>query len=303
LKIGGFMKKIMPLILLMIFLFSCSSKKEDKLIVGLIKPSLNHLPFDFGLEIGTLNHQDYIIKYFSSGWETNEALVSEKIDVAIMPFTYIWTDISKGKKVKIISFFERESDGIICNKQIKNINELNGKKIGVLRASTLDVFAEMFVEDNNIEMELVYFRTPMDMAAALQVGEVDALSFYVPSIFKFDDNFKIIYWYSDDFPLHPCCDIAATEIALQTKLSLIKKFLTGLRKSISEMEKTPETAIKTACTFFSLSPENSIKSLKHTKYLINLDEEYQAFERKAIDKMIEKNYIENKVKNVYFKIE
>jgi len=77
----------------------------------------------------------------------------------------------------------------------------------------------------------------MDMASALQVGEVDALSFYVPSIFKFDDNFKIIYWYSDDFPLHPCCDIAATEIALQIKLPLIKKFLAGLQKSISEMEK------------------------------------------------------------------
>lgn len=288
---------------MIIFLFSCSSKKEEKLIVGLIKPSLNHLPFDFGLEIGTLDKQDYIIKYFSSGWETNEALVFEKIDVAIMPFTYIWTDISKGKKVKIISFFERESDGIICKKNIKNIKDLDGKKIGVLRASTLDVFAEMFAEDNNIKMELVYLRTPMDMAAALQVEEVDALSFYVPSIFKFDENFKIILWYSDDFPFHPCCDIAATEYALQTKLPLIKKFMTGLRKSISEMEKSPEMAIKTACTFFSLSHENSKKSLNHTKYLMNLDEEYQAFERKAIDKMIEKNYIETRVKNVYFKIE
>ena len=297
------MKKIIPFLFLVILLFSCNSKKDEKLIVGLIKPSLNHLPFDIGLEIGTLDHQDFIIKYFSSGWETNEALVSEKIDVAIMPFTYIWTDISRGKKVKIISFFERESDGIICKKNIKNINELNGKKIGVLRASTLDIFAEIFIENNNVKMELVYFRTPMDMASALQVGEVDALSFYVPSIFKFDDNFKIIYWYSDDFPLHPCCDIAATEIALQIKLPLIKKFLAGLQKSISEMEKSPETAIKTACTLFSISSENSIKSLIHTKYLMNLDEEYQAFERKAIDKMIEKNYMETKVKDVYFKIE
>ena len=297
------MKKIIPFLFLVILLFSCNSKKDEKLFVGLIKPSLNHLPFDIGLEIGTLDHQDFIIKYFSSGWETNEALVSEKIDVAIMPFTYIWTDISRGKKVKIISFFERESDGIICKKNIKNINELNGKKIGVLRASTLDIFAEIFIENNNVKMELVYFRTPMDMASALQVGEVDALSFYVPSIFKFDDNFKIIYWYSDDFPLHPCCDIAATEIALQIKLPLIKKFLAGLQKSISEMEKSPEMAIETACTLFSISRENSIKSLIHTKYLMNLDEEYQAFERKAIDKMIEKNYIETKVKDVYFKIE
>ena len=42
------MKKIFFIFIIVIILSGCSSKSEDKLIVGLIKPSLNHLPFDLG---------------------------------------------------------------------------------------------------------------------------------------------------------------------------------------------------------------------------------------------------------------
>ncbi len=298
-------KNIILIASILLLMLSCSTDSKDKLIVGIIKPSLNHLPFDFGLQTGTLDKEDYIIKNFSSGWETNEALISGKIDVAIMPFTYIWSDISNGKKVKIISFFERESDGIIARKDIKTISELEGKKIGVLRASTLDIFAEMLSDKYEIKFELVYLRTPIDMAAALQAGEVDALSFYVPSIFRFNEDFKIIHWYSKDYPFHTCCDISATESALSTKLPIIKKFLSDLEKSTDELNNSPNVAFDAAATFFKLSKKASKNSLYNTKYIMGLDEQFQQFEIEAINKMIEKGYIKNEVKakDVYFKVE
>jgi len=262
------------------------------------------MPFDFGLEIGSLIKEDYKIKYFSSGWETNEALVSEKIDVAIMPFTYTWTDVSQGKKVKIISFLERESDGIITTKEIENIQDLDGKKIGVLRASTLDIFAEMFLDENDINMELVYFRTPMDMATALKSGEVDALSYYVPSIFKFDENFHIIRWYSETFPFHPCCDLSATEKAITNKKKKIEKLIKGLGKSVNEINNNPTIAFDFAQICFYLQKEIAKQSLYHTKFVMGLAEKDKIFEQKAVAKMIEKGYIEKPVnaEDVYFEI-
>ena len=176
------MKKIMWILLMFILLLGCTNRNENKLIVGIIKPSLNHLPFDFGLATEFLDRENYTIKKFASGWETNEALVSGKIDVAILPFTYTWLAISNGEKVKIISFFERESDGIIAKPEIETLDQLEGKRIGVLRASTLDVFAELMSEDHKINMEFVYFRTPMDMAAALRSNEVDALPMNQPPL-------------------------------------------------------------------------------------------------------------------------
>ncbi len=298
------MKKIMWILLTFALFLGCTNKSEDKLIVGIIKPSLNHLPFDFGLAAEFLDREDYIIKRFVSGWETNEALISGKIDVAIMPFTYTWIAVSNGKKVKIISFFERESDGIIASADIKTLDQLQGKRIGVLRASTLDIFAELMSDDHKIDMEFVYFRTPMDMATALRSKEVDALSYYVPSIFKFPSDYNIVHWYGDDYPLHTCCNISATEDAISSKSGLIKEFLKGLEIATAELNKSPDTAFKAVEEFFELYPPYSKQSLYHTKYVMGLDEKMKEFELKAFNKMIEKGYAENPVtpQNVYFEI-
>lgn len=298
------MKRIMWILLMFILLLGCTNRSEDKLIVGIIKPSLNHLPFDFGLATEFLDRENYKIKQFASGWETNEALISSKIDIAILPFTYTWLAISNGNKVKIISFLERESDGIIASPDIKTLGQLRGKKIGVLRASTLDIFAELMSNDHKIDMEFVYFRTPMDMATALKSGEVDALSYYVPSILKFPNDYNIVHWYGDDYPLHTCCNISATEDAINSKSSLIKGFLTGLETATAELNKSPDTAYKAVEEFFELYPPYSKQSLYHTKYVMGLDEKMKDFELKAFNKMIEKGYAENPVKpeDVYYEI-
>ncbi len=298
------MKNVIWVLLIVIFIASCSNGNKDKLIIGIIKPSLNHITLDFGLETKFLDRDQYKIKKFLSGWETNEALISGKIDIAILPFTYSWLDISNGKNVKIISFLERESDGIIASKDIKTIDQLQGKRIGVLKASTLDIFAEIMSDDHGIEMEFVYFRTPIDMAAALKAGEVDALSYYAPSIFKFTSNFHIIHWYSDDHPLHTCCNITAGEKAINTKSDLIKEFLIGLEEATSEFNKSPSTAFKAVEEFYKIYPPYSKQCLYHTKYVMGLDSKMKESELKAFKKMIEKGYAENPVdiEDVYFEI-
>ncbi len=290
------MRKYLILIVITILFLGCSKKEDNRLIVGIIQPSLNHLPFNFGLESGALIKHDYAIKTFSSGWETNEALIAGKIDVAILPFTYIWNDVSKGKKVKIISFLERESDGIITSKELKEISELDGKRIGVLRASTLDLFAELFKEKMNISLETVYFRTPMDMASALRKGEVDALSFYVPPILKFDEKkFHIIHWYSELFPLHTCCDIAATEQALNKKSGQIRKFLKGMEQAVDEMNNNPHVSYEAAREFYDLYYHIAKQSMHHTKFVMGLAEKDKLFERRVFEIMVQKGYAENDI--------
>lgn len=285
------MKKIILIIIVCLNIFGCTAE-SDKLIVGLIKPSLNHLPFEFGIQEGVIGENEYMVKYFSAGWEVNEALVSGKIDISIMPFTYAWTDISQGKQVKIISFLERESDGIICSSDFQNIEDLKKKKIGVLRASTLDVFAEMFSDKYALEMEIVYLRSPMEMASTLKSGEVDALSFYVPPIFKFSDKFKIIHWFGEDFSSHTCCNISATESAIRDKKSQIEMFLKEMQLSVNALNLNMEKAISCATEVFGLPKEILQNSLDFTKYRINLSEHDREFEEKVMEKMLDLGYIE-----------
>ena len=299
------MKKVFLAIIMIAALAGCGSNRSEKLRIGIIAPSLDHFPLGFGMKYDLINRQDYIIKRFSSGWETNEALVAGKIDLAIIPFTYIWSDVAQGKKVKIISFLERESDGIIAKTDIKEIKDLDGRKIGVLRASTLDIFAEMLAEKHNIKPEFIYFRTPMEMAAALNALEVDALSFYVPPIFNFNSRFHILHWYSDDHPQHPCCDLAATENAIASKPEQIRKFMDDLNRSCIELVQDPQLAFETIQTTYRISHQTSKNSLYNTKFIMNLSDSGKEFEQKAVQKMLKKGYLEliPKPEDVYFEFD
>ena len=293
--------KYLIVILISLLLLSCSSSQSDKLIIGLIKPSLNHLPLQYALENIEGDHTAYQIEYFHSGWETNEALVAGKIDLAIMPFTYIWMDVSQDKKVKIISFFERESDGIIASKEFTSLAQLQNGKLGVLKSSTLEIIPEMVFAQQGLSLpEILFFRTPMDMAAALKAGEVDALSYYVPSILNFPEDYHIIDWYSSTFPQHTCCNIAATELAIASKDQLIKSFLTLLNHNPQKHDKLIPTAIQ----YYGLPAETVKNSLLHTRYIMGLDQKGIDFETKAADIMLQKGYLKRKVTpdEVYHKL-
>ncbi|MCD4650537.1 MAG: ABC transporter substrate-binding protein [Candidatus Cloacimonetes bacterium] len=287
------MKYFSIFVLVLIMMTACSQQK-DVLIVGLIRPSLNHLPVQIALQKGFLDSTRIKIHYFSSGWETNEALTASRIDVAVMPFTYAWQDVAAGYPVRIASFLERESDGIICNKSIRSVQELNDKKIGVLRASTLDIFARMLLEEHNIKAELVAFRSPMEMAAALTSGEVDALSYYVPPIFRFGDDYRIVRWFSEDYPNHPCCNVITRDETIQLKTKLLSGFLVALAEA-STLIPLDHEAVVAGASSFGLTDSTLSQSIKYTQYMMGTEEAGKELEKRAARVMLESKYLSQKV--------
>ncbi len=298
------MKKLIVLLLLSLFTISCTTQKSS-LRIGVIKPSLNYLPLIVGLEKEIIDPDLVEITYFSSGWETNEALVAHRIDLAIMPFTYVWMDVAQGKKIYTLSFLERESDGIITTTDISRLEQLNGKKIGVLRASTLDLFAEVTAVRYNLDLDFVYFRTPMDMASALESGNVDALSFYTPSIFNLSDDFSILYWYSEDYPEHPCCNLTANSQAITDKNNLINKFKAQLHTSCEFMAENPEFVNSIASDHYHISTDIVRRSLQHMKYKMGLESKGRQLEYSLAQEMVNKGYLEKLVdqEQVYYEME
>lgn len=278
------------LVIAALLLTSCG-KDNSRIDIGVIAPSTNWLPLALGLQQEIVSAENLNIHYFSSGWEVNEAISAGRIDIAIMPFTYIWKNVSEGKDVRIISFFERESDGIITRSDITELSQLDGKKIGVLRASTLDIFVHIIAEKYEFQPEIVYFRSPTEMAAALEQNLVAGLSFYVPQIFRISEGFQPLYWYGEDYYNHPCCDIAATQSAIDNKRSGIIQFMKELNSAVSYLEDNPRQAINTMMSQFSLTQEEAEQTLKYTGFAVSLDEQGQNFEMKAAEKMKELGYL------------
>ncbi|MDP8211144.1 MAG: ABC transporter substrate-binding protein [Candidatus Stygibacter australis] len=298
--------KYFMIIICCLILTACGTQQTDKLVIGLIKPSMNHLPVQYALDNISGEQKNYQFEYFHSGWETNEALVAGRIDLAIMPFTYAWMDVSQDKKVKIISFLERESDGIIAAKKFAKLQDLAEAKMGILKNSTLEIIPEMVFERQGLSMpEMVPFRTPMDMAAALQSGEVDAISYYVPSIFNLADRFQIVDWYSNTFPAHPCCDLVASDKALKSKAAQVRAFVKLLDDTIALMKDNPQNTFRIAQQRFGLSEQIVSQSLAHTQYMMGLEASGKDFEVEAAELMLLKGYLARKtfVDEVYHQIQ
>ncbi len=293
-------RKAMLGLLAIILLASCT-KDTEKIRLGLIRPSLNHLPVLYGLDHGIIDSTQVEIHYFSSGWETNEALVAGKLDAAIMPFTYAWTDVSRGLPVKVMSFLERESDGVVTRIENRDLASLKGAKIGVLRASTLDIFARILSDKEQLEWSYVPFRSPIEMAAALQAGEVDALSFYVPPIFKMGNDFHIVAWFSDYFPKHPCCDLVIHELALSQKRQSLRNLKDGIQQSVRRMHEDSANLSAFAAKHFDVDIPLLQQSIDHTCYELDLEDGGKKVEAMAAEMMIRCGYIERTVDpdNVY----
>lgn len=295
------------LLMLMIIFFllsACSGKSSSAPIrIGIIKPSIDHLPFTYGIRKNYIDPQEFRIVYFTSGWEVQEAITANKIDLAIMPFTYTWTAVSKGYKVKSVSCLERETDGILAATSYTGVGQLQGKKIGLLRASTLEILMQDTAKHNSISYEPVYFRTPTEMIAALQIKQVDAIVCYVPLIQKLKGDFHVLHWFSENYPGHPCCDLVATENTLNKNKKKIKQLLSGLRLAVSDIVNPSDEIYELMNELYNLDKEQAIDALKYTRFDVSLTEADMLFQRQMMLEFESNAYIKKlpAMQDVFYK--
>jgi ABC-type nitrate/sulfonate/bicarbonate transport system substrate-binding protein len=270
----------------------CGGGRDDVLVLGLIRPSLDHLPFQLALVEQEHDLSGIEVRYFASGWEAGEALAAGRIDAAILPFTYGWTAAARGLPVRIVGFFERESDGIIARREIASLSDLAGRRIGVLRASTLEVLAVMALRDRGITAELVPLRSPAEMVAALRAGDVDALSFYVPPILAVGDPFHVVHWYSDDHPDHPCCDLVVHEPAARRKADQLARLQVALADAATRAHAAHEPAVLLASELYSLPPQLARAALARTRFATGREAAGRAFQLAAAGVMRDLGYLQ-----------
>ena len=286
------MKKLVffGLILVMVFSTSCRAK-HDKLIVGLIKPSINHLPISYALETGLLDHADYELVYFSSGWELQEAIVGKKVDIAVMPFTYAWNAASKGYPIRIVSFLERETDGIVAKRNLTSITDLQGKSIGLLKASSIDILMQDLAERTGFTFDPIYFRTPNESISALQAGSVDAIVLYVPLIQKMSNDYHVLHWFSEDYAAHPCCNLTVnTQMLTEAKTKLTLQLIDTITKINEQIAARDESILRFATKTYGLSGDEVSDALSHTVFITGLDDSGRNFERQMIDIAVKSGY-------------
>jgi len=277
---------------LMLFVMACSSGRKDEVLrIGLIRPSLNHLPLSYVLDSDPDLAKDEIsVSYFSSGWELQEAMISGKVDLGIMPFSYAFNAVAKDYPLKILSFLERETDAVIAFEHNTDLKDLKGKKLGVLKASTLDLLANELSQRESLDMEIRYFRSPNEMIAALSRREVNGICLYEPLISKLDKKMKPLYYFAESYPDHPCCDIVINTRGMnQTKRQDIEDIMDAL-ESVLANPQDPEY-LSFAREFYKLSEDELRSALRYTGYQTGLDQAGIDFEYRMMQIALEMGYL------------
>ncbi len=289
------MKRIIVIlagIILLLGVVSCGKDASGgKLRIGIIKPSIDHLPLSLALSKGYLDADKIELIHFTSGWETQEAITAGRIDLAIMPFTYAWTAVEKGYKVKILSCLERETDGILTSLDITELPQLNGQRIGLLRASTLEILMQDVAKFEGISYEPVYFRTPTELVAALQSREVSAIVCYVPLIQKLSNRYHVLHWFAETYPGHPCCDLVATDEALTSYRSRIKSVTSAMEKAIDDISRPDAEVFSLLAELYGLDELQALGALKHTVFNLSLTEADRMFERRMMESFVQNGYL------------
>lgn len=274
----------------MLLLGACN-KDRGNLRLGIIKPSINHLPLSYILEDGSYKLEGLQLVYFNSGWEVQEALIAGNIDAAIMPFTFVYTAATKGYPLRIVSFLERESDAVVCPSGIGDGRSLEREKVGLLKASSVDLLMRSWAKAESLNYESVYFRSPNELIAALQIGEVKAIVAYVPIIQKLGEDFHALHWFGEQFPYHPCCDLVVNTRSFNpARKQMLKRVMLLVDEGIEALAK-PELARYIEAKY-GLSPEQTQSALLHTKFRTGLDQEGKDFERNLMHLAVEMGYLD-----------
>lgn len=290
---------------LLLSLCSCWSQHEV-LRIGIISPSIDHLPLSYALAEGYLDSSNLMIIPFSSGWEVQEALIAGRLDTAILPFTYVWNSVSRGYPIKTAAFFERETDGLLVHSNIDSPNDLQGMKIGMLKASSLEVLWLDYAKANAIQAEAVYFHSPNELIAAFTHGEIAAALLYVPLLNKLEIDYKVLHWFGDTYPQHPCCNLAVnTKTLTARKQKRFQRFMRELADFTSDLDLMDPKLMVFAQRTYSLNPAQLQQALRHTGFRLGLNKEGIEFQRKMAEYSKAQGYLERipEAREVYLNIQ
>jgi ABC-type nitrate/sulfonate/bicarbonate transport system substrate-binding protein len=119
------------------------------------------------------------LKFFATGVAQKEPLVSGQIAVGVGSVQVWMTMRAAGAPISVIarSTDVSQANQLIVNNKIKQPKDLEGKKIGYLKGTSLDAFYRRFCEEYGVDtkkIEALNMSEP-EMVASLLQGHVDAI--------------------------------------------------------------------------------------------------------------------------------
>lgn len=184
------------------------------------------------------------------------AVIEGKADLATVADTPIMFAVMGGKKITTIAVISTSNRNIaILARKDRGISwpaDLRRKTIGVTRGSISDFFADTFLSAHGIDRKQVTIidLKPEEIAAALSIGKVDAVSTWNPILTQLQKDLgnRGRTFYSETLYTLTLC-VTARQDFVQQHPESVKKFLRALIRAETFVEQHPEESRRLVSKF------------------------------------------------------
>lgn len=226
-------------------------------------------------KVGSINHRNGIsVEYvpIQDGNTSSAALIKGEIQGAgytVNRYAFLQNKFDTAGVEVVMPFITNYSnggDGIIANANIKSIEDLAGKKIGVTRFSEAQTLVEWLIANSSLTSEqqqqirnaMVYFETPNEAAEAFFAGQIDAAATWEPYLTqaKSTKGARVLFDTSMSTNLI-LSGVIFRQDFLDTHVDFMKKYIDGALEA-SSLYKVKFDAIRELDTFKLMSDEEII---------------------------------------------
>jgi ABC-type nitrate/sulfonate/bicarbonate transport system substrate-binding protein len=283
-------KRILTILLLMLALFDLPAKAQTKIAIGTARDPNLGAQIIIAREKGFFKEAglDAEIKYFPSGGDLMSAFVGGSVAYGTAGATPVLTILSRAFPLIIIAQISDISGAqqIVVKKSVNSIEELSGKKIGLLRGTAsealfnsaakaygFDVASFQLINEGLAEMITTFVR-----------GDVDAVVLWEPhstKARKLGDGKSLISGthsylggklearrvYGDHAVLF------ASESTLKQRPAVTKSLLEALEKANEFIEKNRSAAVTILAKEYELEPAEMDAIIDVNRYTLRIDDQ------------------------------
>jgi ABC-type nitrate/sulfonate/bicarbonate transport system substrate-binding protein len=213
------------------------------------------------------------------GKQALHAVLEGKADLATVADTPIMFAVMNGKRITILGVIQtsNRNTAIVAaeDRGIARASDLKGRNVGVMVGTTSDFFADIFLSAHGIDRNQVTFidLKPEEMAAALDMGRIDAASTFHPYLAQLQKNLgnKGRTFYGETLYTEHFC-LAAGQDYVQNHPEAIRKVLRALIKAETYAQQQPEEARRLVAEFIKMDRAMLEKVVNDLTHRVTLDQ-------------------------------
>jgi NitT/TauT family transport system substrate-binding protein len=238
----------------------------ERLIWGVPSFWIERFPLYYGRHKGFFLDQGLAIEiqYFWGGPELAHAVEQGRVLIGEMGLPPFLKSFSQGLPARVIgsSLIQQLDHFLVCRPEIEKMEDLKGKKIGILSCGSCDDYFIRFMLrsasiDPDRDVEVIPLGNAYGRLDAFLSGRVDAGFLVEPFVAMGEDrgHIKILATVKDYFPRYQWGIILAHTRLLEENSALVRRAMNAFRRSCRAIKENSEEAAAFGAQVFRLKKE------------------------------------------------